>query len=337
MIEFDRAAARAGFTLDEAQRRVAQRLARLGSEVRRRGRFSRAPRGVHLWGPVGRGKSWLTTVLFDTLRTGRERRVHFHDFFRRFHAAYGRHRRERNAVDRAVEELLGGVRFLCFDEFHVHDPGDAMLIARLLRSLFARRTTLLTTSNHPLDDLLPNPLHHHLFEPTIALLKAGLDVVELRGDRDYRTLRPDRPRSAFERGRYLWPGTEDQLRAAALTPPTTAESRLLEVGGRLIRAAAVRGDLVWFTFRDLCATPTSTADYLAIAERHPTWVLSDVPVLGPPDREPAQRFANLVDVLCDRDAHLTVTAAGPPDRVLRGAPLPLDVDRTLSRLALLAP
>jgi cell division protein ZapE len=335
---FGDAAAGAGFVLDDAQVRVAGRLDRLVVEVsRRRGRFRRPPRGVHLWGPVGRGKSWLASVAFDAADVEGKRRLHFHDFFRGFHAAYSRHRAADLAVDLAVAELLDGCRFLCFDEFHVHDPGDAVLVGRLLRSLFERRVVLLTTSNHPPAGLLPEPLYHHLVEPTVALLERELDVVELNGPVDHRRQHgPGGPRSDFERGAYLCPGTDRQFRVLGLVPPSVGEARVLEVGGRRLRAAAVRGGLVWFDFAELCAGPTSAADYLLLADDFPAWVVSGVPRLGDVDEQAAQRFANLVDVLCDRDARLVLAGEVPLTEVLRGNRVPRDVDRLASRLALLS-
>ncbi|WP_199439819.1 cell division protein ZapE [Umezawaea beigongshangensis] len=335
---FDDAAAGAGFVLDDAQALVAERLGRLVSEVsRHRGRFRKPPRGVHLWGPVGRGKSWLASVAFDAADVEGKRRLHFHDFFRDFHAAYSRHRAADLAVDLAVAELLDGCRFLCFDEFHVHDPGDAVLLGRLLRSLFERRVVLLTTSNHPPGGLLPEPLYHHLVEPTVALLEREVDVVELNGPVDHRRQRgPGGPRSGFERGAYLCPGTGQQVRALGLAPPSADEARVLEVGGRALRAAAVREDLVWFDFSELCAGPTSAADYLPLADDFPTWVVSGVPRLGDVDEQAAQRFAYLVDVLCDRDARLVLVGEAPLAEVLRGNRAPRDVDRLESRLSLLS-
>lgn len=317
---FDDAAERAGFVLDDEQRRVAARLAELPRS-----------RGVYLWGPVGRGKSWLTKVLFDAVDSKHKRRLHFHEFFREFHAAYARHRHRPRAADRVLDELLGRCRFLCFDEFHVHDPGDAMLVAAMVRALVDRGVVLLTTSNYPPAGLLPNPLYHHLFEPAIALIEETLDVVELAGDRDYRSER-GQPRSNFERGRYLWPGTDDRLREAGLVRPSASERRVLTVSGRTLRAEAVRGDLVWFDFGELCDTPTSTVDYLALADEYSEWVISGLSSLD--GRDSAQRFANVIDVLCDLDLRLTLIGDRPrADLVASGRSI--DFTRTASRLALL--
>ncbi|HVK23572.1 MAG TPA: cell division protein ZapE [Actinokineospora sp.] len=317
----------AGYVLDADQRRVAERLTRLAEDLRGRGPV----RGVYLWGPVGRGKTWLTTVLFDAFR-GRKRRLHFHEFHREFHAAYARHRHRPRAVDHAVDEVLGRCRLLCFDEFHLHDPGDAMLVAALLKALFARGVVLLTTSNYPPSGLLPNPLYHHLAEPMIDLIDGAMDVVELAGDRDYRAESTAAPRSNFERGRYLWPGTDDQLREVGLSRPRPDERRTLTVSGRPLRAEAVRGDLVWFDFAELCEGPTSTVDYLALVERYSRWVISGLPRLA--DRDSAQRFANVVDVLCDRDV-VPVLIGERPLAELVADGVPVDFARTASRLALL--
>jgi cell division protein ZapE len=317
---FDDAAERAGFVLDDEQRRVAGRLAALPKS-----------RGVYLWGPVGLGKSWLTNVVFDAVESKHKRRLHFHEFFREFHAAYARHRHRPRAADRALDELLGRCRFLCFDEFHVHDPGDAMLVAAMLRALVEREVVLLTTSNYPPAGLLPNPLYHHLFEPAIALIEETLDVVELAGDRDYRSEHGE-PRSNFERGRYLWPGSAEQLLDAGLVPPSPAERRDLTVSGRTLWAEAVRGGLVWFDFAALCDTPTSTVDYLALADEYPEWVIAGLTSLN--SRDAAQRFANVIDVLCDRDLRLTLVGDRPLSELLP-AGRSLDFARTASRLALL--
>lgn len=333
--DFDRAAAESGFALDGAQRAVVQRLERLGSEVVTRGRFGAPPRGVYLWGPVGRGKSWLTSTFFEALDEKRKYRVHFHDFFRQFHQAYARNP-GRGAVDRAVDVLLGRVRFLYFDEFHVHDPGDAMLIGRLFRTLFDRGTVLLATSNYAPDQLLPNPLYHHLFEPTITRLTEHLDVVELAGDTDYRGVKVGGARTAFETGCYLSPGSPEQLRRAGVRPPERTEVSLLTINGRRIRALAAREGLVWFDFHDLCAETTAAPDYLALAEVYPTWVISGLPVLDDASRDPAQRFGNVIDVLCDRDIRLVLIGEAAPADVLGSASLPLDPARMMSRLSLLA-
>ncbi|WP_316520645.1 cell division protein ZapE [Kitasatospora brasiliensis] len=344
---FHRAADQRGFTLAPAQQAAAERLSRLAGELARPAwRLRRPPRHLYLWGPVGRGKSWLVDTFLDGLPTPDKRRLHFHDFFRRLHQGVARHdagprqsARDGAAVDRAVDDLLGDCRILVFDEFHAHDAGDAMLVARLLRTLLERRITLVTTSNYPPAGLMPDPIHHHLFEPTIRLIEERMDVLDVAGPVDFRRLAPaqDRPAPSdlrFATGAVLRPGQEA---AAGLTPPGPEEAAPVTAHHRELPARAVREaeGLVWFGFDALCEGRTAVPDYLALAERFPTLVLDGVPPLAEAGSDGRQRFANLVDVCCDRDIRLILIGADPMTGLDPGSPLQRDLDRTTSRLALL--
>ncbi|MEU8527400.1 cell division protein ZapE [Streptomyces sp. NPDC048629] len=341
---FEQAARRDGLVLDAGQRAVAARLTELGEALERGGRrrwFGRAAaepvRGVYLWGSVGRGKSWLSDTLFATVRIEEKRRLHFHEFFRQFHAAYARHKDESRAGELAVAELIGDCRFLYFDEFHVHDAGDAMLMGRVVGTLLERGTTLLATSNYPPSGLLPNPVFHPLFEPTIALLERSLDVVGLTDGPDYRAAgASSRARTGFAGGRYLWHADGAEETEGSPTPPLPQERRAVPVAHGTVEALAVRDDLVWFDFTELCDRPNSTIDYLALTDAHRRWVVSGLPRLTEAGRDAAQRFANLVDVLCDRDVELTLIGRTSLADALTGEGLPTDIDRTASRLSLLA-
>ncbi|MET9631138.1 cell division protein ZapE [Lentzea sp. NPDC006480] len=283
---------KSGYELDEAQLRAIGRLQELGERRR----------GVYLHGPVGRGKSFLADAFFEVLPAKRKRRVHFHAFFQELHARISARLHERGAVKKAVDELIGRADVLAFDEFHLHDIGDAMLMTRLLEALRASRTMVVATSNYPPDGLLPNPLYHDLFLPGIALVKELMDAVELTGGPDYRLLR-GRPRSRFETG------------AICTTAPETT------------------GDQLWFDFGDLCEKPTSTQDYLELAKRFDDWVITAVPRLETVDREAQQRFANVVDVLVDKDIRLTLVSDHPLHEIVGGNSL--DLARTASRLELI--
>ncbi|MET8539956.1 cell division protein ZapE [Kitasatospora sp. NPDC004799] len=365
---FHRAAHRRGFTLSPAQEAAAERLGRLAGELARPAwRLRRPPRHLYLWGPVGRGKSWLVDTFLDGLPTPHKRRLHFHDFFRRLHEGVAQHdtaprrsARDGAAVDRAVDDLLGDCRILVFDEFHAHDAGDAMLVARLFRTLLDRRITLVTTSNYPPAGLMPDPLYHHLFEPTIRLIEERMDVLDVAGPVDFRRPAQDRPTQdrptqdrpvqdqpprdqpprdlRFATGAVLRPGQEA---AAGLTPPGPGEAAPVTAHHRELPARAVRegaGEaegLVWFGFDALCEGRTAVPDYLALAERFPTLVLDGVPPLTEASADGRQRFANLVDVCCDRDVRLVLIGADPMTGLDPGSPLQRDLDRTASRLALL--
>ncbi|MGI5498690.1 cell division protein ZapE [Lentzea sp. CA-135723] len=298
-----------GYELDQAQLAAVARLEEL--QGRRR--------GVYLHGPVGRGKSFLADALFEVL-PGPKKRVHFHAFFQELHRRISARLHARGAVAKAVKELVGRAKVLAFDELHVHDVGDAMLLTRLLEELQGRQVMIIATSNHPPDGLLPNPLYHDHFLPGIALIKQLMDVVELGGATDYRRLH-GAPRSRFETGEIV----------RAKTPP--GRPVVLEVNGRAITALSVATREVWFDFGDLCEKPTSTQDYLELVQRYDDWVITDVPKLENRDREARQRFANVVDVLVDADVRLTLVSEHPLADVLGGEVR--DLDRTASRLELI--
>ncbi|MFB7470025.1 cell division protein ZapE [Kitasatospora sp. NPDC056184] len=334
---FHQAAEQHGFTLDPAQEFPVERLSRLAGELAHPAwRLRRSPRHLYLWGPVGRGKSWLVNTFLDGLPTTRKRRLHFHDFFRRLHEGVAHHTESRTAdgtaVDRAVDELLGNCRILVFDEFHAHDAGDAMLVAHLLRTLLDRRITLVTTSNYPPAGLMPDPLYHHLFEPTIRLIEERMDVLDVSGPVDFR----QQPRSdrahGFGLGARLRPGDEPSV---GLTPPGPGEAGSVAAHHRELSARAVREDHVWFGFQELCEGLTAVADYLALADRFPTIVLDGVPALTEASPDGRRRFANLVDVCCDRDVRLVLVGADPLAGLSTDSTLMRDLDRTASRLALL--
>ncbi|MFF0282187.1 cell division protein ZapE [Rhodococcus aetherivorans] len=304
---------------DPYQRAGAAALGRLCGDLAAR---RTTPRGVYLWGPVGRGKTWLMERFLEAV-PGPARRHHFHGFFAGLHAQAHR----LGSIDDAVDAALGDARVLCFDEFHVHDVGDGMLVARAVRILHERGVALVATSNYPPSGLLPNPLFHHLFEPTIALLERRLEVVEVGGPIDRRRTGTATPGDGFASGEFLPPG--------ALDVPEPGERRTLRPSGRALPVLAVRGDVVWFDFADLCRAPTAPADYLAVLRDHGEWVVTGVPPLRELDADALRRFGNVVDVLCDADVRLTVSATVARADFATSVPAEPDVDRLLSRLALL--
>ncbi|WP_305093108.1 cell division protein ZapE [Prescottella sp. R16] len=311
---FGTAASELGFTLDEEQCRAAAALAA-------------GDRDLYLWGPVGRGKSWLMSVYFDALPVGGKLRVHFHEFFRDLHIAI---RASRNDLSAALDRMLDGIDVVCFDEFHVHDPADGKFIARLLPALVEREIRVVLTSNYPPRSLLPNPLFHDDFVPTIELIERNLTVVTVDGPLDYRTVAVHD--GGFAAGAWVTPGTPAQLACLSLHVPAPAEHRTLLPAGHPIRARRA-DDQLWIDFADLCEGTTAPADYLTLARDFPQWVVSGVPDLRDVKRDAAQRFANVVDVLYDHDVTATFFARASLD-VLDGdrAGLPVDIGRIRSRL-----
>jgi cell division protein ZapE len=336
------AALRDGFVLDTAQRALLDRLALLGAELDHRPLWRSRPRSLYIHGDAGRGKSWLADAFFARLPSPRKTRVHFHGFFDALHRSIHDHRSERDAVERAVADLTRESRLLFFDELHVHDAGDARLLTRLLDHVFQRGMTVLATSNYAPDDLLPNPIWHHTFEPGIALIAAHMDVWHLDGPVDYRT-RNENHGSGFAAGSWTrTPGgssvhAASPVRAASAAPaPSTASAvETLTVQGRTFAVTSADGARLTATFDQLCRAATSSVEYLLWARMFRQWVITDVPSLATTDADTQQRFITLVDVLSDADvtAHFSSTL-DLPDFLAEASERP-DAFRMTSRLQLL--
>ncbi|MCQ4120017.1 cell division protein ZapE [Rhodococcus tibetensis] len=311
---FDTAAEELGFALDDAQLRAAAALAT-------------GARNLYLWGPVGRGKSWLMATYFAALPTDRKMRMHFHEFFRDLHLAIRRHG---NDLAAALDELLGGLDLVCFDEFHVHDPADGKFIARLLPALLDRKIRVILTSNYPPRSLLPNPMFHDDFVPAIELIEQALTIIAIDGPVDYRTISSHE--AGFAAGWWVSPGTAEQQARLGLRPPSPDERRTLAPAGHPVHVRRATNQCLWVDFVDLCENTTAPVDYLALTQQFRTWVVSDVPNLRASGREPAQRFANVVDVLYDRDITSIFLSTTPLDALSDGTELPVDIERITSRL-----
>ncbi|MFJ4656488.1 cell division protein ZapE [Nocardia sp. NPDC088792] len=297
--------------LDPDQRLVADRLAAIAA---RGGKRWQHPRGLYVHGGPGRGKTMLMNRFFDSAPTERKRRYHFHRFFAQLNAGIHTH----GSIDASAEALLGNARLLCFDEFHVHDSGDARLVARLLDLLFARRITLVVTSNYPPEELLPNPYLHAMFVPTIERILEHLDVVSVNGPLDYRTL--GGRRIGFGAGRYVIgdPGVTDRVD--------------VPIAHRLMHARAAGSGALTVDFAELCGIPVSAADFLELAAEFRRWTVCRVPAMDTVAPDWVMRFVNLVDVLYDADLELSVYAEVPlPELGAELGRVP-DLYRTLSRL-----
>ncbi|MFW0795083.1 cell division protein ZapE [Gordonia sp. CPCC 205515] len=282
------AAARGGIVLDPKQQELVERLADLESPLRS---LSGSRRGLYIHGPAGRGKSWLADAFFNAVPTSRKARVHFHSFFDDLHRRLHDRRDESQALQRAIDDVTGRSRLLLFDELHVHDPGDARLLTRLLDYFCKRRITVVVTSNYAPDSLLPNPIWHHVFEPGIALIKTHLDIFELTGTIDYRTVEHSHDRG-FAAGE--WTIAADSISA-------TSEPASLAVRDRRFPVLSVRPGQLVATFAQLCESPVSAIEYLQWARTYRHWVISEIPRFDDAHPEAQQRFINLVDILVETD------------------------------------
>ncbi len=288
------------------------------------------PRGVYMHGGVGRGKSFLMDCFFNAVPLTRKTRLHFHEFMREVHRELSELHGTVNPLHELGQRSARRYRLICFDEFHVSDVTDAMILYRLLESLFEHRVSIVTTSNFRPDDLYPNGLHRDRILPAIELLKAKLEVISVDNGCDYRR------RTLEQLGLYHTPLDADADRAMTDAFDRLAEARdespLLRIEHRELRARRRAGGVVWFDFKELCGGPRSQNDYLELATQFHTVLLSGVPQMSPRLASEARRFTWLVDVLYDRRVKLIVSAEVAPEALYTEGPLAHEFPRTASRL-----
>lgn len=319
---FEPAAAGLGSRLDLEQGPVADALAVLGAELTTpprwhwRARSPRRPRGLYVHGPVGAGKTWLVDVLLSQLPDPLYRRVHVYQAARALHAGVAARAGQPGALDGAVAGLLDGAQLLFLDELHAHDPGDAMILSRMLLALPAYGAVLVATSNYPPTGLLPDPRHHRLVLPLVSAIEASCQVLELDAGIDHRAAGHGGARRGFSAGAWASPGSHAQLASLGLSAPEPGDRTCLTVGGRPLWTTSASDGVLQLRFDELCQRPTSVGDMLALTERYATLVLAAVPPLASVDEYARRRFADLVDVAWDRDTRLVVLTAHPLEQVL---------------------
>ncbi len=338
---YDAELAARGYTSDPAQLRAIDALDRCAKEwgaykEQRSNAFKKLinrpaiPRGVYMYGGVGRGKSFLMDCFYNAVPIVRKTRLHFHEFMREVHRELAELQGTVNPLDELGRRMAQRYRLVCFDEFHVADITDAMILHRLLASLFDNGVGFVTTSNFRPDDLYPNGLHRDRILPAIKLLNERLEVINVDNGTDYR-------RRAMEQVRLyhtpLGPEADAQMdEAFTRLAEAHDEDPVLHIENRDIRARRKAGGVVWFDFKTLCGGPRSQNDYLEIATQFHTVLLSDVPQMFVRHASEARRFTWLVDVLYDRRVKLIMSAEVSPEQLYTEGPLAHEFPRTISRL-----
>ncbi len=288
------------------------------------------PRGVYMYGGVGRGKSFLMDCFFSAVPLERKTRLHFHEFMREVHRELRELQGTVNPLDVLGQRMAQRYKLLCFDEFHVADITDAMILHRLLDALFKHGVGFVTTSNFKPDDLYPGGLHRDRILPAIELLNSRLEVINVDNGTDYR-------RQTLEQvDLYITPNGADADAKLSQTFERLAEIQdedpVMTIEARQISAKRRAGGVVWFDFKTLCGGPRSQNDYLEIASQFHTVILSDVPHMPVRMASEARRFTWLVDVLYDRRVKLVLSAAVPAEELYTEGPLSHEFPRTVSRL-----
>jgi cell division protein ZapE len=288
-------------------------------------------RGLYMWGGVGRGKTLLMDMFFESLRPSFAERTHFYRFMREIHAQLRRIKKRVEPLEAVAEKLAARFQVICLDEFFVADIGDAMILAALFEGLFRRRVTLIATSNVPPQELYKDSLQRERFVPAIKLLQNHMDVLHLDGGIDYRLRQLEQAPTYLD---STLPGTAAQLAArfAALAGATAAGPSVLSVENRHIAALGTGAGMVWFEFRDLCEGPRSQNDYIELARLYHTIFISNIPVFMRGNENAARRFISAIDEFYDRNVNIVVSAAAAPAALYRGERLQLEFLRAASRL-----
>jgi cell division protein ZapE len=332
-----------GFVTDESQQQALIRLdglyAQLGSVDAVggwRSWFSRRRepviRGLYFWGGVGRGKTLLMDLFYQSLPSSIDsRRTHFHSLMNQIHASLRQKKNLQNPLREVAREIAASTRVLCLDEFVIIDIGDAMIMAGLLESLFAAGVVLVTTSNAAPRGLYRDGLQRARFVPAIELVETHCEVVNLDGGLDYRL--------RFLQQTDLYSIPHDATAEARIrdylqqhVTPVQAERTLLKINGRTLAHQYCAEDTVWFSFAELCETTRSQIDYLELARFFNTVIVTDIRQMSKVDDDVARRFVLLIDVLYDHHVKLICSAAVTPDQLYSGKRLSFEFERSASRL-----
>ena len=288
-------------------------------------------RGLYLWGGVGRGKSHIMNALHESLPFEQKLRIHFHSFMLHVHTELKTLKQQSDPLQVVADRLAQRARVICFDEFHVADIADAMLLGRLLEALFARGVTLVATSNIEPRALYRDGLKRDRFIPAIEALEAHTLVHHVASPMDYRL------RALSQAEIYLCPlGPESEAGMArcfeALRPEDVQFDVATEIAGRRVQARALADGIAWFEFAELCETSRSASDYIEIGQRYHTVLLANVPIMDDLQRDRTLRFIHFVDEIYDRNVNVIVSAQGLPSALYQGERYRVGFARAASRL-----
>ncbi len=338
---YEHALAARGYQSDAAQLRAVERLqqafddwvdfkAHRSSPFKRLFRRPAVPRGLYMWGGVGRGKSFLMDSFYSVVPVRRKTRLHFHEFMRDVHRQLDELKGVADPLDEVARRIARKSRLICFDEFHVSDIADAMILYNLLKALFDNGVSFVMTSNYVPDALYPDGLHRDRILPAIALIKECMDVLNVDAGNDYRKRTLEQVEAYHS---PLGAAADRALRHAfADLADTSEEDPRVHIEAREIRALRRAGGVIWFDFATLCGGPRSQNDYLEIASRFHTVILSDVPRMSAAMSSEARRFTWLIDVFYDHKIKLLMSAEVPPDELYTEGMLSSEFHRTVSRI-----
>jgi cell division protein ZapE len=329
------------FMADEAQAQAVQELDRVWKELLNRYKASKkafrrfrrqtSPKGVYMWGGVGRGKTWLMDQFYESVPFRRKTRMHFHHFMQHVHKELNKLSGQRNPLDIVADQIYKDAVVICFDEFFVSNVTDAMILSDLFQKLFVRGVTLIATSNIAPDGLYKNGIHRDRFIPTIEMVKKNCVVLNVDAGVDYR-LRVLKQAQLFKSPL----GNEAQNwiaeRYSALTQTQTNSHEPIVINNRVVETLGHTEDVLWCEFSELCLKPRSPTDFIEIANIYNTVLVSNVPHLTDFLSEGTRRFIYLVDEFYDRGVKLLLTSQDSIIDIYQGEKLAFEIERTRSRL-----
>lgn len=336
-----------GFVPDAAQRRAVTALQQLHDQLtasadtersftkrllrKLSARGASPVRGLYIWGDVGRGKTWLMNLFYESLPFANKHRLHFHQFMLQVHENLAAMQKQKNPLSVIARDFARQYRVLCLDEFIVTNITDAMLLSGLLDALFYNGVTLVATSNRIPDDLYKNGLQRDRFLPAIDLIKHHMQVMHIDGDTDHRIALLE------QNDVYYTPVTEEtrlalSRRMRQLAAGAISAEHVLTIHKRPIPTVMHADETAWFEFNTLCGAPRAAPDYIELARSYHNIILSGVPVMDENMDDKARRFIYLIDALYDRQVKLIISADAPPEKLYTGEMLRFAFNRTSSRL-----
>jgi cell division protein ZapE len=332
-----------GYQSDSAQLRAVERLQQCEDEwiaykeirsnnLKKKLFKPKLPRGLYLWGGVGRGKSFLMDCFYAASPLEKKIRIHFHEFMREVHRELHELSGLADPLDELAIRISQRYRLICFDEFHINDIADAMILYRLLSALFEDRVQFVMTSNYRPDQLYPNGLHRDRLLPAIQLLEDQLDILNVDAGNDYRRVQMAQVEA------YLTPANAEtqvklgQMFQTLIGKQIEAKTPVLNIESRELRPLHMADGVVWFDFQTLCCGPRSQNDYLEISKQFHTVILSGVPYMPPRMTNEARRFIWLIDVLYDHKVKLILSAEVAAPELYTEGQITAEFSRTVSRL-----
>lgn len=338
---YEKSLAEKGYSADSAQMAAITRLQKYyddwvqfkdkrSSRLKKLLNRPEVPRGIYMWGGVGRGKSFLMDSFYLTVPVQRKTRIHFHEFMRSVHLELQKIHNEADPLDKVATEIARKYRLICFDEFHVSDIADAMILYRLLQKLFDLGVSFVMTSNYEPSKLYPDGLHRDRILPAIKLIQERMDIMNVDTGVDYR-------RRTLEQVQLYYTPLNDVNQAQLRTifeslAPAPHDEKIIHIENREIPVVALGNKVVWFDFATLCGGPRSQNDYLEIANRFNTVILSEVPKMEPKHASEARRFTWLIDVFYDHKVKLIMSAETDPENLYLEGVQASEFHRTVSRI-----